>query len=221
MISTDLLSPSAANDLRAKRARKRTAKDVFPDLLSNASAREDNEEGSSIVIVKQHAKSLRANLNPGNSRKLRPECRLIYANPSFRQLKFSLPFFMGHRIQRLSTFLHVPLMSPSQEATKQPFKPSQNWLTIQKTLPQDPTSKKRKRRQLASKTPSSSRSFSSAARPPPKLTSYNPWEPSASQRRQQGNPALILQPKSSSKIDTYSLSMGYELIGLCGQVCCD
>src|SRR5277367_3326148 len=51
MISTALLLPSAANDLRAKSARNRTARDVFPDRFSSASDRADKEQGSSMVIV--------------------------------------------------------------------------------------------------------------------------------------------------------------------------
>ena len=110
--------------------------------------------------------------------------------------------FMGHRFTRILTYLHLPIMS--QEAMKRLFKPSENWLTFKKTLgnPTETPSKKRKR-ESEDQRQDPSRAVASAVRHP-KLTNYDPWHPSDQfQRQQKGNPALLLQPKSSHKFRVY------------------
>jgi RNA exonuclease 4 len=109
---------------------------------------------------------------------------------------------MGNRFTRISTYLQLTIMS--QEAMKRLFKPSQNWLTFQKTLgnPTETPSKKRKR-ESEDRRQDPSREFAPAVRHP-KLTNYDPWHPSDQfQRQQKGNPALLLQPKSSYKFKVY------------------
>src|SRR5437773_11908653 len=56
MISTASVLPSPARALRANSARNRTARGVPPDRFRRASAREDNDEASSIVILKKGAR---------------------------------------------------------------------------------------------------------------------------------------------------------------------
>ena len=51
MISTALLLPSLARALSAKRARKRTAKAVFPERFRRASESEERDEGSWMVML--------------------------------------------------------------------------------------------------------------------------------------------------------------------------
>jgi hypothetical protein len=52
-MSTASLLPSPARALSAKRARKRTAREVLPDRFRRASANDDSEEVSSTVIINQ------------------------------------------------------------------------------------------------------------------------------------------------------------------------
>src|SRR5271155_3624883 len=118
---------------------------------------------------------------------------------------------MGHRFTRISTYLHFPTMS--QEPMKRPFKPSQNWLTFQKTLrnPTETPSKKRKR-QSEDQRQDPSTEVPSAVRHP-KLTNYDPWHPSDQfQRQQTGNPALLLQPESIYKFKVYPPGLKLRLM---------
>jgi hypothetical protein len=115
------------------------------------------------------------------------------------------------RFTRISTYFHLPIMS--QEAVKRLFKPSENWLTFQKTLgnPTETPSKKRKR-ESEDQRQAPSREFASAVRHP-KVTNYDPWHPSDQFHRQQkGNPALLFQPKSSSKFKVYPSGLKMRLM---------
>lgn len=113
MMSTALLFPSAANDLRAKSALNRTANVVFPDLLSSASANEDSEDGSSIVILQ----TARKNLSPAQQMfgDRREKVRVIPVN--YRP-KFTLSTGNGRLIvdKRLIFFLLLPFYGPSSQA---------------------------------------------------------------------------------------------------------
>ena len=83
--------------------------------------------------------------------------------------------------------------------SKPPFRPSQNWTLLQKSLPQE-LSKKRKR---SSKTPSS-KPKSTTVQPNKKArTTYNPWRPSDSVSQKTGNPALILSSQTGDKVIKY------------------
>lgn len=51
MMSTASLFPSLASALRAKRARNRTAKGVFPERFNRAAESDDSDDGSSMVML--------------------------------------------------------------------------------------------------------------------------------------------------------------------------
>ena len=123
---------------------------------------------------------------------------------------------MGHRLTRItSTILQVPGMSSLQEVVKantKPFRPSQNWLSLRKTLqPANQASRKRKaeveKRELAGQEPerqdSSTKGYKSSVGKT-RLTTYDPWHPTSNpEGRKHGNPALVQRPNSESKFTTY------------------
>ena len=86
----------------------------------------------------------------------------------------------------------MPVALPSEP----PFTPSGNWAALQKTLPAQP-SKKRKRTMPITANPAPIKPHT------PKLsrtlTTYNPWNPNASNPRRNGNQSLIQRTNSSDK----------------------
>lgn len=93
----------------------------------------------------------------------------------------------------------VSLTVPSSNtpSTRKPtFLPSQNWTSLQKSLPKAPSKKRKREAEHASKKSIKSKN-------PVKLikqTTYNPWRPNDSSFRGNGNPALILHTESTDKI---------------------
>lgn len=84
------------------------------------------------------------------------------------------------------------LRPDNSTASKLPFKPSQNWRALQKSLPQE-HSKKRKR-----SSPPTTKPDPKSRKERTKLTTYNPWRPNDSQFQKKGNPALVIQPSTES-----------------------
>jgi hypothetical protein len=93
----------------------------------------------------------------------------------------------------------VTLTLPSSNAPpnrKPVFLPSQNWTSLQKSLPKQPSKKRKREAEQPSKKPTKTKKPVKIT----KQTTYNPWHPNDSSFRGKGNPALVLQSESTDKI---------------------
>jgi len=93
---------------------------------------------------------------------------------------------------------------PTALPSKPPFVPSGNWAALQKTLPTQP-SKKRKRTAPIKTKPAPGKPHT--PKPSQTLSTYNPWNPNASTPRANGNPSLIQHTNSPDKLKFF---IGFE-----------
>jgi hypothetical protein len=90
----------------------------------------------------------------------------------------------------------TPLSSNTPPNRKPVFLPSQNWTSLRKSLPKQPSKKRKLEAEQPSKKPTKTKNHVKIT----KQTTYNPWRPNDSSFRGNGNPALVLHSESTDKI---------------------